>query len=125
MNTNLRQQRPPVDPFVRVGIIQRTGEIHLFTLFAPVFIVDEKSHFDNSDHDGDQVYLCCAKNKIRVFQLLRDNAVGLFKMYHDQNQNARGVANVAGNTKVKGRWPPKDFLKEIVEEFYVDMMFIY
>ena len=125
-NTNLRQQRPSVDTFVRVGIIQRTGDNSPFSpCLPPAFTVGEQSHFDNSDYDSDQVYLCCAKNKIRVFQLLRDDAVDLFKMYHNQNQNARGVANVAGNAKVKGRWPPKAFLKEIVEEFYVDMMFIY
>ena len=42
-----------------------------------VHCTGEKLHFesDNSDHDSNQVYmyLCCAKYKIRVFQLLRDD----------------------------------------------------
>ena len=59
-------------------------------MFASVFTVAEKSHFDNSsafclvhfdsDHDSDQLYLCCAKNKIRVFRLSCNDAVDLFKI---------------------------------------------
>ena len=66
-------------------------------------------HFD-SDHDSDQLCLCCAKNKIRDFQLLRDNAVDLFKMYYDQNQNARGVAIVAKKKRIR-KIASKSFLK--------------
>ena len=73
-------------------------------------------HFD-SDHDSNQLYLCCAKNKIGVFQLLRDLvSVDLFKMYNDQNQNARGVANVAENERIR-KMATKNFLKGIAEEF--------
>ena len=66
-------------------------------------------HFD-SDHDSHQLNLCCAKNNIGVFQLLRDHAVDLFKMYNDQNQNARGVANVAENESIR-KMATKAFLK--------------
>ena len=65
----------------------------------------------DSDHDSHQLYLCCAKNKIGVFQLLRDHAVDLFKMYYDQNQNARGVANVAENESIR-KMATKVFLKK-------------
>ena len=77
-------------------------------------------HVD-SDNDSHQLYLCCAKNKIGVFQLLRDLSVDLFKMYNDQNQNARGGANVAENESIRkmrpGRWPPKTFLKGSLKNF--------
>ena len=72
-------------------------------------------HFD-SDHDSHQLYLFCAKNKIGFFQLLRDLSVDLFKMYNDQNQNARGVANVAENESIR-KMATKNFLKGIAEEF--------
>ena len=52
----------------------------------------------------------CAKNKIGVFQLLRDHAVDIFKMYNDQNQNAQGVANVAENRSIR-KMATKTFLK--------------
>ena len=51
-----------------------------------------------------------------VFQLLRDLSVDLFKMYNDQNQNARGVANVAENESIR-TMATKTFLKGIPEEF--------
>ena len=70
----------------------------------------EHVHFD-SDHDSHQLYLCCAKNKIGVFQLLRDLSVDLFKMYNDQNQNARGVENVAENESIRKIMATKSFLK--------------
>ena len=47
---------------------------------------------------------------------LKSSLIDTVDGYHDQNQNARGVANVA-ETKVKGRLPPKALLKEIAEEF--------
>ena len=59
-------------------------------MFASVFTVAEKSHFDNSS---------------------------TFKTsYHDQNQNARGVANVAENESIR-KMATKNFLKGIAEEF--------
>ena len=38
------------------------------------------------------------------------------KMYNDQNQNARGVANVAENESI-WKMATKNFLKGIAEEF--------
>ena len=37
-------------------------------------------------------------------------------MYNDQNQNARGVANVAENESIR-KMATKNFLKGIAEEF--------